>query len=100
MFYVFNSANGFDRATASKHETLEEAGWEILGYDQSSAGVDYVGNIWLPWQQPHRGPRKFLYPFAGVSRSDALERIGQAECFGLECFTEEQAARCEADAQV
>jgi hypothetical protein len=100
MFYVFNSANGFDRATASQHGTLESAGSEILWDDQSRAGVELHNGEMTPWQQPHRGERRWLLRFARATEREALEAIATSEAFGLACFTEEQAARCEADAQV
>ena len=98
MFYVFSSAEGFNRATASRHETLADAGWEMLTDDQSRCGVDIIDGEFVPWQQPHRGPKKFLASFASDTGAGALEAIAMSDSFGLECFTEEQAARCEADA--
>ena len=99
MFYVFQSSNGFDRATASTHETLESAGSEILWDDQSRAGVDLYNGEMTPWQQPHRGDRRWLLIFARATEKEALEAIAMSEAFGLECFTEEQAARYEADGE-
>lgn len=103
MFYVFNSHHGFDRATASKHETLESAGWEILGYDQAACGVQAFPTIagevyYTPWQQPHRGARRYLNRLERGTEREALEAVTTADGFDLHCFTEEQAARCEAEA--
>ncbi len=98
-YYVFQSSHGFDRATASQHDTLESAGWEILGDDQSTCGVDLIDGEYVPWRQPHRFSRKMLTSFARSSERAALEAIASSDAFGMECFDDAAAARYEADSQ-
>lgn len=98
-FYVFTQSHGFDRATASRHDTLEDAGYAILGDDQHCCGVDEIDGEFVPWRQPHRGPRKWLTSFARSTTAEALEAIARSDAFGLECFDEQQAARYEAEGE-
>jgi len=96
-YYVFHQADGFDRATASKCETLAEAGREILAYDQQDSGVENVDGEFVPWQLPHRGPKKILRPFAAESEAKALEAIALSDAFDLEAIDDTRASEIEAE---
>ena len=97
-YYVFHQADGFDRTTASKCATLVEAGREILAYDQQDSGVEKIGGEFVPWQIPHRGPKKMLRPFAAEGEAKALEAIALSDAFDLEAIDDAEATRIESDA--
>lgn len=89
-YFLINQNHGPNEATDTEVSTLEEAGREMLGYDQQGCGVEQRGEDFIPWQRPHRGPVKYLTNLAGFSEAEAWENVAHSQHFTYECVTAEQ----------
>ncbi|WP_152048791.1 hypothetical protein [Aureimonas psammosilenae] len=96
-FYVYDPEQPFNRRTATRFETIEDAGVEILG-----AGCDYGDLVqgcddrFIPYRVTTERPVYFT-SLSAATKEITLANVATSDRFPLRCATEAQAAALEAE---